>query len=133
MKNTVLSLEKKRAMQNTKCLVITCGYFGRNYRSIGNSPVKVMDVHVRARYKSNPVYYLVILGCFMRLKSVVTSLVLYFASSPELSCNMSSRFGSTLSEQDPSCYVECFGFCNGYFRNNFGYYNPNCANVCCPW
>jgi hypothetical protein len=28
MKNTVLSLEKKRAMQNTKCLVITCGYFG---------------------------------------------------------------------------------------------------------
>jgi hypothetical protein len=28
MENTVLNLRKKKAMQNTKCLVITCGYFG---------------------------------------------------------------------------------------------------------
>lgn len=28
MKNTDLNLKKKKVMQNTKCLVITCGYFG---------------------------------------------------------------------------------------------------------
>jgi len=33
--------------------------------------------------------------------------------------------------RDSRCEGECFGFCWGYYRYNYNYFNPLCADICC--